>query len=509
MRAAQVALEVVDRGRSLDEALAAQPAPASPRERAQLREIAAGGCRHYHYFDALLAGLLRKPFDRAGRVAHFLLINACHQIECMRTPDHAAVSEAVSAVAGGRHAWAAGIINAVLRNFLRRRAQLKRDLESAAGAAESAGDGNGDGDGGGDGGGDAGIDDTAAAAWFAAPVWFYRAIRAHWPAHFRAILDAGNRKPPLTLRVNRRRISRDAYLAQLAAAGIDAQPTADSALGVTLTAPLPVARIPGFADGLASVQDESAQLALAALGSALGSEPGSTLNSALSSPRRRVLDACAAPGGKTGLLLEAGAHVVAVDLPARVAALRDNLSRLGFAGDRCGGHGDGDGETAAEATVIAGDLTNPGAWWDRRRFDCILLDVPCSGSGVIRRHPDIKHRRRASDIDKFAAQQRQLLAAAWRLLAEGGALLYVTCSILPAENDAVVEQFTAQQNDAAVQTLDAPPGLATTFGVQRLPGVHPGDGFYFCRLNKIAPGIATKTATKTAAETMPKIPAAA
>ncbi|MDD9854653.1 MAG: hypothetical protein OXU88_00585, partial [Gammaproteobacteria bacterium] len=128
---------------------------------------------------------------------------------------------------------------------------------------------------------------------------------------------------------------------------------------------------------------------------------------------------------------------------------------------------------------------------------------------VIRRHPDIKHRRRASDISKFAAQQRQLLAAAWRLLAEGGALLYVTCSILPAENDAVVEQFTAQQNDAAVQTLDAPTGIATTFGVQRLPGVHPGDGFYFCRLNKIAPEIATKTATKTAAETTPNPAAAA
>ena len=504
MRAAQVVLEVVDRGRSLDEALAAQPAPASPRERAQLREIAAGGCRHYHYFDALLAGLLRKPFDRAGRVAHFLLINACHQIECMRTPDHAAVSEAVSAVAGGRHAWAAGIINAVLRNFLRRRAQLKRDLESAAGAADS-GDGDGAGDGGGDGAGDCGRDDTAAAAWFAVPVWLYRAIRAHWPAYFRAILDAGNRKPPLTLRVNRRRISRDAYLAQLAAAGIDAQPTADSALGVTLTAPLPVARIPGFADGLATVQDESAQLALAALDSALQSPGGG-----------RVLDACAAPGGKTGLLLEAGANVVAVDLPARGAALRDNLTRLGFADgessrDDGDDDGDGDAETAgaAEATVIAGDLTNPGAWWDRRRFDCILLDVPCSGSGVIRRHPDIKHRRRPSDIDKFAAQQRQLLAAAWRLLAEGGALLYVTCSILPAENDAVVEQFTAQQNDAAVQTLNAPTGIATTFGVQRLPGVHPGDGFYFCRLNKIAPGITTKTATKTAAETTPNSAAAA
>lgn len=470
MRAAQIVLEVVDRGRSLDDALAAAAAAEQPR----LREIAYGGCRHYHAFDAILARLLRRPLARAERVVHFLLINACHQIEGMRTPDYAAVSEAVSAVAGTRHAWAAGLINAVLRNFLRRREALKRELADAAGAVDSGNLG---------GPGDAadGPGDEAAAAHFAAPVWLYREIRAHWPAHFRAILAAANRKPPLTLRVNRRRLTRDAYLAQLAAAGIAARPTADSALGVTVDAPLPVARIPGFASGLASVQDEAAQLALAALGPGPASLDGT-----------RVLDACAAPGGKTGLLLEAGARVTAVDLPARIDALRENLTRLGFGGDGAGGDGDNTVE------VIAGDLTDAGAWRSSAPFERILLDAPCSGSGVIRRHPDIKHRRRPGDLDKFAAQQAALLAAAWPLLAEGGALLYVTCSILPAENDAVIAQFTARHPDAAAQPLAAALGLATEFGVQRLPGVHPGDGFYFCRLHKIAPAASAKTATQAA-----------
>jgi len=592
MRAAEALLEVVDRGRSLDAALAAQAAPAA--ERARLRELAAGGCRHYHRFDALLARLVQKPLTGRARVVHCLLINACHQIAGMRTPDHAAVSEAVGAVAGTPHAWAGGLINAALRNFLRRREELERELATAAGVGdgegdgESAGDGgieprhprsphhrhpraslsgggdgdhggdghgdgdhggdgdagdgdhggdgHGDGDHGGDGDGDAGHSDSgagdggdsgagdssgaataaAAAAWFAHPLWLYREIRAHWPRHHRAILEAGNQKPPLTLRVGRR-ISRDAYLANLARAGLDAQPTADSALGVTLDAPMPVARIPGFAAGLVSVQDESAQLALAALGPV----PAGA----------RVLDACAAPGGKTGLLLEAGATVTAVDLPARVELLRENLARLGFAtddgdrdrdsgdgdgdcdrdsgagdGDRDGGNGDdGDidgnrdgnrdsnrdsdsdsGDTVKTATVIAGDLTAPAAWWTGARFDRILLDVPCSASGVIRRHPDIKHRRRATDIAKFAAQQLKLMRAAWALLAAGGSLLYVTCSILPAENDAVIARFIDLQSDAEAQPIDASLGAQTRFGVQRLPGVHAGDGFYFCRVQKRA-----------------------
>lgn len=427
MTAAQVVLEVVDRGRSLERALATAQTPGASR--ARMREICYGGCRHYHYFDGILARLLSKPIDRAARVVHFILVNACHQIQFMRTPEYAAVNESVGAVAGTRFAWAGGLINGVLRNFLRRRAQLTRDL--------------------------------AEAARFAFPAWLHGEIRAHWPRHFQSILHASNRKPPLTLRVNRRKISRGDYLRRLAESGIAAQPTADSALGVTLRQALPVERIPGFADGLASVQDEAAQLAPVALGLNAG---------------ERVLDGCAAPGGKTGLLLEAqpAAAVVAVDLPARIEALHQNLARLGF-------------NTGGGVEVVAGDLTDAAAWWDGRRFQRLVLDVPCSGTGVIRRHPDIKHRRRPEDIARFAAQQLNLLIKAWPLLDSGGILLYVTCSILPAENDAVVEQFTGRQADAAAQTLNAPPGVATPFGRQRLPGVHPGDGFYFCQLKKTAP----------------------
>jgi len=226
----------------------------------------------------------------------------------------------------------------------------------------------------------------------------------------------------------------------------------------------------------------------------------------------RVLDACAAPGGKTGLLLEAGATVTALDLPARVELLHENLARLGFGDGGDGGgdgdrDGDGDGDvdgncdsdsaatvktaTVNTATVIAGDLTVADAWWDKSPFECVVLDVPCTGSGVIRRHPDIKHRRRPSDVDKFAAQQLGLLRAAWHVLATGGVLLYVTCSILPAENDAVIAKFIDLQSEAAVQPIDASLGAQTRFGVQRLPGVHAGDGFYFCRLQKCARDVDT------------------
>jgi len=539
MRAAEALLAVVDRGRSLEAALAAQEVAAA--ERARLREIATGGCRHYHRFDAHLARLLRQPLGGRARVVHCLLINACHQIAAMRTPDYAAVNAAVGAVAGTPHAWAGGLINAVLRNFLRQREELERELASAAGVGDDhhrhprsvLSGGGGDGDGAGDGDSDGsragvgdgagsrvgdgdGTGDAAAAAWFAHPLWLYREIRAHWPAHHRAILEAGNRKPPLTLRVNRARVRRDDYLAELAAAGLDAQPTADSDLGVTLASPLPVARIPGFAEGLASVQDESAQLVLAALAPAQQTA-GVTVRLA----GVRALDACAAPGGKTGLLLEAGATVTALDLPARVELLRENLARLGFGdGDRhrhsdSDGVGDGeidfnerhrhsdsDGETGGDShgdganiiTVIPGDLTAVAAWWDGASFDCILLDVPCTGSGVIRRHPDIKHRRRPSDVDKFAAQQLGLLRAAWHVLATGGVLLYVTCSILPAENDAVIAKFIDLQSEAAVQPIDASLGAQTRFGVQRLPGVHAGDGFYFCRMQKRARDVDTVVA---------------
>ncbi len=431
-------MAVVDGGRSLDDALAAHESKAPPRRRAWLREVCYGACRHYHYFDGLLAGLLAKPIKPHDRVLHFVLINACHQIEHMRTPTYAILNESVAAVAGTRFSWAGKMLNGVLRNFVAERERLKQELAQ---------------------------DEKNAPARCSFPAWLYQEICAHWPGHFHHIIEASNRKPPLTVRVNQRKINRAAYLERLAEAGIEATPTAHGTLGVTFATPLPVENLPGFADGLVSVQDESAQLAATAL----------PLNAG-----ERVLDGCAAPGGKTCLLLESEpqlAMMIALDLPSRIEGVAQNLARLGL-GDEVG------------VAVVGADLMQPEAWWDGRLFDRILLDVPCSGSGIIRRHPDIKHRRRPQDIAQFALQQFDLLSKAWSLLGNGGTLLYVTCSILPMENDAVIEKFLQGREDARAESLDAPPGpggIPTRFGRQRLPGVHPGDGFYYCRLKKIAP----------------------
>ena len=442
LTAARAVMEVVDGGRTLDDALAVH-APRAPgpshRRRAWLQEICYGACRYYHYFDGILARLLNKPVKARDRVLHFILINGCYQLEYMRTPDYAVLSESVDAVAGTRFSWADKMLNGVLRNFLKERERLKQEL--------------------------------APPLRFSFPPWLYREISTHWPDHFQAVLESSNRKPPLTVRINQRRISRTAYLDRLAEAGLEAAPTADGELGVTFAAPVPVEQIPGFAEGLASVQDESAQLAAAALPLA---------------PGERVLDGCAAPGGKTCLLLESQpklAALVAVDVPQRVAGLAENLTRLGLVAET--GVESEVAAEMAEVKIISGDLTQPETWWDGRPFHRILLDVPCSGSGVIRRHPDIKHRRRPEDIAKFARRQFNLLSKAWPLLGGGGTLLYVTCSILPAENDGVIEKFLAGREEARAESLDAPAGIATRFGRQRLPGVHPGDGFYYCRLKKV------------------------
>ena len=427
LSAARAVMATVDGGRSLDDALAAQATRLPTRRRPQLREIGYGACRHYHRFDGMLAQLLDKPIKSRERVLHFILINACHQLEQMRVPDYAVLNESVAAVAGTRFAWAGNLLNGVLRNFIDRRARLEGELEPAARVSF--------------------------------PAWLYQEICTHWPGHCREVFAASNRKPPLTVRVNQRKLSRDACLAQFAGAGIKAFPTADGPLGITLAEPLPVAQIPGFSDGRVSVQDESAQLTAAALPLGAG---------------ERLLDGCAAPGGKTGLLLEAQGGLealVAVDLPERMGRLGQNLTRLGLEG---------------EVEAVAADMTQPETWWDGRRFDRILLDVPCSGSGVIRRHPDIKHHRRPQDLAQYAQRQLQLLTGAWPLLKNGGTLLYATCSILPAENDAVIEKFLRLQTGAQVDSVDAPPGIATRFGRQRLPGVHPGDGFYYCRLRNTA-----------------------
>ncbi len=420
---ARVLQRVVDGGQSLERAL--EPEVESFRGNVSaLKELAFGGCRHYVFLDGILSKLLSVPIRRKQRLLHFLLIGALYQKEFMRIPDYAVVNETVACLDGARLAWGGKLVNGVLRNFIRNREHVIRSIGSAH-----------------------------IAAGF--PKHLYELIGNDWPDYLDRIVAGSNRKPPLTLRVNRRIQSRAEYESCLAQRGIGFVPVVDSLTGLTLDSPLPVNEIPGFADGQVSVQDESAQLVAAALALSDG---------------QRVLDGCAAPGGKTGLILEAvsgAVDLVAVDLPQRVAAIRENLERLKL-----------------DARVVSADLTRTGSWWDGGPFDRILLDAPCSGSGVIRRRPDIKHHRRLSDIERFAGLQCAMLDSVWPLLAPGGLALYVTCSIFRAENDQVIEKFVNRKDDYELQSLGEEFGMATRFGRQRLPGVHAGDGFYYASIRK-------------------------
>jgi len=287
------------------------------------------------------------------------------------------------------------------------------------------------------------------------PPWLLKRLQADWPTQWETLADANNAHPPLTLRVNARIKSRDAYLEHLHQANIAATPTPYTDYGITLEHPIDVQHLPGFAQGWLSVQDGAAQLAAPLL----DVPPGA-----------RVLDACAAPGGKTAHLLERYEieTLLALDLkPARVQKLRDTLQRLQLSADlRCA------------------DASQPDTWWDNQPFERILLDVPCSGNGVIRRHPDIKYLRQPSDIAALAAQQARLLDALWPLLMPGGKLLYVTCSVFAEENHLQIQNFLATHADATEIVLTADWGYAQDYGRQILPGENNLDGFYYACLSK-------------------------
>jgi 16S rRNA (cytosine967-C5)-methyltransferase len=292
---------------------------------------------------------------------------------------------------------------------------------------------------------------------FAFPRWLQQSISAAWPERWRQILGACNQRPPMSLRVNVRRTRREQYSARLAAEGLAAEPLRYAPEGLLLERPVDVQRLAGFADGLASVQDGGAQLAAGLL----QPEPG-----------QRVLDACAAPGGKTSHILETApelAELVAVDLDVhRLERVRENLRRLGL-----------------RATVAQGDAAAPaGAWATPAGYQRILLDVPCSATGVIRRHPDIKLLRRADDIPRLVYQQARMLEAVWPLLAPGGILVYATCSLLPQENEQQVKAFLARHSDAGELPIRADWGHPRDVGRQILPGEHSMDGFYYARLER-------------------------
>jgi 16S rRNA (cytosine967-C5)-methyltransferase len=421
-RLASTAVLRVLAGRSLDAELASlrrEHPTLSAQQRATIQDLSFGTLRFLGYLDALLDALVDKPL-RDNALASLLRV-ALYQLEFSRAAEHAIVDQAVRACGRLGRAAAKGLVNAVLRNFIRRRAEL-----SAYARRSDVGR-------------------------FSYPRWWIDKLRQQYPHDYAAILDTGNLHPPLTLRVNRRRMTTTSYLARLEAEGIAAHAIGEVA--VRLERPRSVADIPGFVEGLVSVQDAAAQRAAAFLDLSAG---------------QLVLDACAAPGGKTAHMLElADISLTALDNDeTRLERVRANLTRLKLA-----------------ARVVRGDACNPGGWWDGTRFERILADVPCSASGVVRRHPDIKWLRRAADIAQFAQGQARMLDALWQLLASGGKLLYATCSVFHEENPLQVEQFLDRHRDAHHLTL---PGADTNQqqpAGQILPDERH-DGFFYALLQK-------------------------
>ena len=398
------------------------------RDRGLAQDLAFGTARWQPRLALIAEKLLQKPFKAADHDVEALLLIGLYQLFYTRIPAHAAIGETVACVDKLKKTSLKGLLNAVLRN-------AQRDGEAICASL-----------------------DSDPVLHTAHPRWLQKALKANWPEHWQAICAANNAHPPLILRVNRRLRSRDAYLAELTAVGIAASPCSYSRDGIVLAQACDVTGLPGFAAGHVSVQDEAAQLAADLLQLA---------------PGQRVLDACCAPGGKTCHLLEAEpklAHVLGVDLEAkRLVRVRENLARLGL-----------------EAELIAADGRDLASWWDGQPFQRILLDAPCSATGVIRRHPDIKLTRQASDITALATLQGELLDALWTTLDVGGILLYATCSVLPEENSDNIGAFLARTPGARELDIDGEFGLKQAHGRQLLPQVDGHDGFYYAKLIKIA-----------------------
>jgi len=421
-RLASGAVARVLAGRSLDAELAAiwrRHSRLAERDRAAIQDLAYGTLRFLGRLQALLDELLDRPL-RDPRL-RALLLSALYQLEYSHAAHHAIVDCAVRCAGTLSLSSAKGLVNAVLRNLLRSRAAFAARVQ------------------------------RSETARYCHPQWWIDRLRAQYPARFEEMLLVANSRPPLTLRVNRRRATATEFLRVLEASGLRAVIVGDAA--VMLERPLPAASIPGFADGIVSVQDAAAQLAAPMLDLAGG---------------QRVLDACAAPGGKAAHVLElAEVELTALDNDAaRLERVRGNLSRLNL-----------------RAELVHGDAADPAAWWDGRPFDRILADVPCTASGVARRHPDIKWLRRETDIEQYALVQRRMLDALWQLLLRGGKLLYATCSVFQEENHCQVQQFLQRHEDAqrlSLAAADHTPGLPAG---QLLPD-RQHDGFFYALLQK-------------------------
>jgi 16S rRNA (cytosine967-C5)-methyltransferase len=429
--AAHAVARILREGVTLDAALHDALAAAPAALRASVRSLSYGAIRGYFRHEAILGKVLSQPVRSLELYVRALLSVALYELEDARTPEYAVVDAAVRTAKATDAARASGLINAVLRRYLRERASI-----------------------------DDGISRNPVTR-HASPVWLADRFRSDWPVRWTQLLAAGDVQAPMWLRVNARRATADSYALRLREAGLRARTEPRVPWAVVLDAPCDVHELPGFDDGSVSVQDLSAQCAVFPLGLAAG---------------QRVLDACAAPGGKTALIAEREpdlACLVAVDIdPLRLERVRGTLARTGLG-----------------ARVTAGDAGAPEGWWDGIPFDRILLDAPCSALGVIRRHPDIRLRKSPSEIDKLPLKQAALLTAAWRMLAAGGRLVYVTCTVTRSENRDVLAAFLEGTPEAHTLPPDAWtgwPGFGESDGVGRqiLPGEAGADGFYYAVLVK-------------------------
>lgn len=424
--AARALFRVRDQGQSLTPVLQQISARHTPADQAFIQELTYGSLRQLPRLEALAAQLLDRGIKKSDRDLESLILIGLHQLTAMSTPAHAAVAATVEASRRLGKPGKAGLVNALLRRFLRERDSLLAEIER-----------------------------DPANRWLF-PTWLVQGLRSDWPQDWEGIIETSNEHPPMSLRVNRRRASRGDYAARLAAAGVAAQPIPGSQTGLILDRPRATRDLPGFAEGLVSVQDGGAQLAA----ELLDARPG-----------QRVLDACAAPGGKAAAILERvdrDLELVAIDKDeARLETVRTNLTRLGLA-----------------AQIAVADATAPQGRWAERPFERILLDAPCSATGVIRRHPDIKWLRRASDIGQFGRLQGCMLDALWPLLAPGGRLLYATCSLLAEENQHQIAAFLSRQPQAEERPLATDWGQPLPHGRQLLPTPGGSDGFYYALLEK-------------------------
>lgn len=424
--AATVVFKVLTQKKSLDETLKTHLVNLKDkRDKSLLKELTFGTLRWHLKLDALTRSLLKKSKNTDKQIYSLILVGI-YQLMYSRIPHHAAIFETVAATTNLKKTKAKSLVNAILRNFIRQKDALLNNIKKDP------------------------------IAKYSHPGWLIKILKESWPNGWKSILLANNERPPLHLRVNLQKNLRNNYIKQLDLSNIKANPQKKSNTAVTLESPIDVSLIPNFYQGATSIQDLSAQYSAKLLEL---------------KPNLRVLDACAAPGNKTTHILETESalqELVAIDsVEKRLEMIKDNLKRLDL-----------------KATLICSDATKVNGWWNGKKFDRILLDAPCSGTGVIRRHPDIKILRQPKDIDSNTELQFKLLESLWPLLKQNGILLYATCSVLPQENQMIIAKFLSKYDNAKELTIVSDWGEKTKHGKQIFPEINGGDGFYYAKILK-------------------------